>query len=530
MSPLGGEASPPLSLYEVNSTGRRAWRYAWDNSTKRLIKTPCDDGDSSSSDVLDLDESAGNSVTNWGKSASHSYNKFLLSFRKRMLLNAQCTFLPAEDAVTSDYWSYARWRFVQRISSSCMQVLSTQAMLHAVGVGGGRVGGALPAAAALSWVLKDGLGKMGKLVVNASFANDYDAYAKRSRFLSSVGYTLAIGAEMATPRVPPSLFLLVAACANVFKSVGTTVANTVRLPIQKSFATRENTGEIAARTGTQQVVADNLGLLLAIVISTTLMREPTKAASKVAGPAIANNIGKWAKSAVNAPAKNARRLLYAYPPLAFMDMGCIWLELKSVHMRTLNPERLSILAEDYVRQVPPDPRRGTTARRSSRAEALLPGEVSQRESLWGPLRLSKPADPIPLEVVPLGALVTSREELDDVLSQQAKGRSCYLVYRPRVRRSKQKRRGEAALAIAKGAPTKDIVQSMLQVAYLRALPYQRGLSESQARAWAIGTAQKCAERESSKFLESMRERGWDVSGVLLPSTTYFSVKPPVIKP
>ena len=415
-----------------------------------------------------------------------------------MLLNAQCTFLPAEDAVTSDYWSYARWRFVQRISSSCMQVLSTQAMLHAVGVGGGRVGGALPAAAALSWVLKDGLGKMGKLVVNASFANDYDAYAKRSRFLSSVGYTLAIGAEMATPRVPPSLFLLVAACANVFKSVGTTVANTVRL-------------------------------LLAIVISTTLMREPTKAASKVAGPAIANNIGKWAKSAVNAPAKNARRLLYAYPPLAFMDMGCIWLELKSVHMRTLNPERLSI-AEDYVRQVPPDPRRGTTARRSSRAEALLPGEVSQRESLWGPLRLSKPADPIPLEVVPLGALVTSREELDDVLSQQAKGRSCYLVYRPRVRRSKQKRRGEAALAIAKGAPTKDIVQSMLQVAYLRALPYQRGLSESQARAWAIGTAQKCAERESSKFLESMRERGWDVSGVLLPSTTYFSVKPPVIKP
>ena len=44
----------------------------------------------------------------------------------------------------------------------------------------------MPAAAALNWVLKDGLGRLGKLTVSTRFGRTFDSDLKRSRFTSSV--------------------------------------------------------------------------------------------------------------------------------------------------------------------------------------------------------------------------------------------------------------------------------------------------------------------------------------------------------
>jgi glutamate N-acetyltransferase/amino-acid N-acetyltransferase len=53
--------------------------------------------------------------------------------------------------------------------------------------------------------------------------------------------------------------------ANIGKSVGITTANVVRAPIQRSFVLEENLAEVAAKTSAQQVVADNLGLAVAVL-------------------------------------------------------------------------------------------------------------------------------------------------------------------------------------------------------------------------------------------------------------------------
>jgi hypothetical protein len=58
--------------------------------------------------------------------------------------------------------------------------------------------------------------------------------------------------------------LLLATIANVGKSIGITTANSVRAPIQRTFALEENMAEIAAKTSAQQVLADNIGLALAV--------------------------------------------------------------------------------------------------------------------------------------------------------------------------------------------------------------------------------------------------------------------------
>jgi hypothetical protein len=72
---------------------------------------------------------------------------------------------------------------LQRVCSSTISVFSTQQMLFAVGLGAKRT---LPAAAALNWVLKDGLGRLGKLTVATKFGRRFDADMKRFRFTSSL--------------------------------------------------------------------------------------------------------------------------------------------------------------------------------------------------------------------------------------------------------------------------------------------------------------------------------------------------------
>jgi glutamate N-acetyltransferase/amino-acid N-acetyltransferase len=50
-----------------------------------------------------------------------------------------------------------------------------QSLLQAVGVGAKR---ALPAAATINWVLKDGLGRLGRLTVATRFGESFDSDLK----------------------------------------------------------------------------------------------------------------------------------------------------------------------------------------------------------------------------------------------------------------------------------------------------------------------------------------------------------------
>lgn len=86
---------------------------------------------------------------------------------------ADLTFLSLQ--VTPDYWQYAQWRATHRLFSSMLSIFATQSLLAAVGVGAQR---SLPAAAAINWVLKDGLGRLGRLGVAARFGQSFDADLK----------------------------------------------------------------------------------------------------------------------------------------------------------------------------------------------------------------------------------------------------------------------------------------------------------------------------------------------------------------
>ena len=100
-------------------------------------------------------------------------------------------------------------------ASSMLSIMATQQMLYALGVGGtlktnhfvtnicvasewvllrwlsGRA--AVPTAAAVNWVLKDGLGRLGKFIVSTKFGNSFDSNLKRFRYNSSIIYSVSRG-------------------------------------------------------------------------------------------------------------------------------------------------------------------------------------------------------------------------------------------------------------------------------------------------------------------------------------------------
>ncbi|CAM9553325.1 unnamed protein product [Laminaria digitata] len=87
-------------------------------------------------------------------------------------------FIPED--VTPDYYHFTLWRMFQRFVAGTVNVFGTQALLLALGIKSRRLG----AAAAMSWVLKDALGKFGRILWASKMGRRFDSDAKRWRFRS----------------------------------------------------------------------------------------------------------------------------------------------------------------------------------------------------------------------------------------------------------------------------------------------------------------------------------------------------------
>ncbi|XP_057542386.1 protein root UVB sensitive 4 isoform X2 [Amaranthus tricolor] len=166
-------------------------------------------------------------------------------------------FIPKQ--VTENYIEYVKWKFLHRVFSSSLQVLATQAMFRAIGVGHAQ---SLSSAAAMNWVLKDGLGRLSRCIYTACVGSAFDTNLKRVRFATSVMFSLSIGIELMTPAFP-HCFLILASVANIAKQISLACYLATGTAVHRSFALADNMGEVSAKAQIQTVCFDNLGLLLA---------------------------------------------------------------------------------------------------------------------------------------------------------------------------------------------------------------------------------------------------------------------------
>ncbi|KAJ9672891.1 hypothetical protein PVL29_026231 [Vitis rotundifolia] len=214
-------------------------------------------------------------------------------------------------SVTSDYLDYTLWRGVQGVASQISGVLATQALLYAVGLGKG----AIPTAAAVNWVLKDGIGYLSKILLS-KFGRHFDVHPKGWRLFADLLENAAYGLEILTPAFPHQ-FLLIGAVAGAGRSAAALIQASTRSCFYAGFAAQRNFAEVIAKGEAQGMVSKSIGIMLGI--------------------ALANCIGS------SAPLSFA-----SFTVVTVVHMFCNLKSYQSIQLRTLNPYRASLVFSEYL--------------------------------------------------------------------------------------------------------------------------------------------------------------------------------------
>ena len=86
-------------------------------------------------------------------------------------------FLPKNypNSVSDDYMKFTTFQFVQSVTGTIAGTISTQAMLHALGLG---AGASMGMAATTNWIIKDGFGLLGGVIYAGLMGSKFDASPK----------------------------------------------------------------------------------------------------------------------------------------------------------------------------------------------------------------------------------------------------------------------------------------------------------------------------------------------------------------
>ncbi|XP_076889465.1 protein root UVB sensitive 2, chloroplastic-like [Bidens hawaiensis] len=240
-------------------------------------------------------------------------------------------------SVNEGYLRYTQFRALQHFSSAALSVLSTQSLLYAAGLR------PTPAqATAVSWVLKDGMQHVGKLICSNLGAR-MDSEPKSWRILADVLYDLGTGLEIFSPLCPP-LFLETAGLGNFAKGMAVVAARATRLPIYSSFAKEGNLSDLFAKGEAISTVFNVLGLGAGIQLVSTVC-------SSMQGKMIVG------------------------PILSIIHVYSVSQEMRAAPVNTLNPQRTAMIVEEFLK----------TGKVSS------PADLRYKENLLFPGRLIKDA-------------------------------------------------------------------------------------------------------------------------------------------
>ncbi|KAJ4952267.1 hypothetical protein NE237_029099 [Protea cynaroides] len=379
-------------------------------------------------------------------------------------------------SVSSDYMEYTLWRGVQGIASQISCVLSTQALLYAVGLGKG----AIPTAAAISWVLKDGIGYLSKIMLS-KFGRHFDVNPKGWRLFADLLENAAYGMEILTP-VFPQLFILIGAAAGAGRSAAALIQAATRSCFYAGFATQRNFAEVIAKGEAQGMVSKSIGIMLGI--------------------ALANCIGTSTLLA-----------LASFTLVTGVHMFCNLKSYQSIQLRTLNSYRASLLFSEYLLsgQVPPIK------------------EVNDEEPLFPslPLLIVKPickaqSQVLSVEAKDAAAQIERRVQLGSKLSEVINSKEDALALFDLYKNDGYmlvEHNGRFCVILREDSSPQDMLKSLFQVNYLYWLEKNMGIeSGSVAKDCRLGGRLQMSldyvQREFNHVKHDGQLAGWVTDGLI----------------
>lgn len=287
--------------------------------------------------------------------ALYSVDSSSEGFSKRLRRFVKHSFLP--QGVNKSYYHFMRWRICQRFINSNLHVLGTQSLIMGLGINSSKT---LGVSAALTWVLKDALGKLTRLVWASRMGKRFDSDAKRWRFRASLVYALGNYLEIVT-YVHPSLFLLWATIANSCKQVAMLTSSATRTSIYNSFrdGKRENIADITAKGEAQIAVVDLIGIAFGVSLS------------RVIGISI-------------------KSILTTYVVLQLLEIYCLFRQIRGVEYTVMNFERMTKVIEFFCDSIENSqivgngPINNSSKKLNSTMIIPTPGEIAQNERIFLP--------------------------------------------------------------------------------------------------------------------------------------------------
>ncbi|XP_014297779.1 RUS family member 1 isoform X1 [Microplitis demolitor] len=168
-------------------------------------------------------------------------------------------------SVHPDYISYQISDTIQAFASTILGTLTTHSILQSVGVGEST---ATSSAAAISWILKDGTGMIGRILFTWWKSTELDAQCKKWRLTADILNDLAMGIELTLPYTPSSVVTILLCLSTAMKSIVGVAGGATRAALTQHQALVGNLADVSAKDASQETFINLIGSFVGIFILT----------------------------------------------------------------------------------------------------------------------------------------------------------------------------------------------------------------------------------------------------------------------
>ena len=462
-----------------------------------------------------------NSQRDSGKDASSSLltrislkDKDLSSIRNIPFIHH---FLPANypHSVCPSYGRYASYCFLGSVAGSSAMVLSTSALLLAVGVG---TQSAAPMAAALNWVMKDGVGQLGGVLFASQLGKggvdvDYwkdkagkfmgplsnknkrkrgnfqrgtaDTNPKRWRMVAALALDLSTLLEICTPFLGAEYFLPCASIANIGKNIGFLAASASRAAIHQSLTKTEgktsNLGDVTAKSGSQAILASLLGTGIGILFSQTFCSHYGTAG-----------------------------ILAGFVVLSAVHQVCTYKAIQAVPLKTLDRHRLHIVLDSYMRaNLEHFIGDSDTKKQDSWALPLSPKQVAERESFLPMMPPDQSVQWLSIGTSLVHICPSGIDELESLLIRKDRDEEQFEKYILKVLTPSSTNSEDAGVQLTffEGAQDEDLLKGMFH-AYVAHECIMNGDCEEKDSTQIAQHSHSVTKSQLQQFIGQLEERGW----------------------
>ncbi|GAB2280189.1 Protein root UVB sensitive 3 [Dionaea muscipula] len=401
----------------------------------------------SSSAKLSLTASISSSPTPSSPSSSIAIQRFGTHYRiawSRIL----SAFVPEgfPSSVTPDYIPFQVWDSLQGLSTYIRTMLSTQALLSAIGVG---EKSATVVGATFQWFLRDLTGMLGGILFTFYQGSNLDSDAKMWRLVADLMNDFGMLMDLLSPLFP-SAFMFILCLGSLSRSFTGVASGATRAALTQHFSLQDNAADISAKEGSQETVATMVGMALGMLLARIM---------------IGHSLAMW----------------LCFLSLTMFHMFANYMAVRSLSLNNLNFERSSILLRHFMET----------------GQVLSPKQVSELEHVlpvwtypwsW--------RDPNFLYTrIHLGVKVSSvrPQDMMDLFR-------CAGCYYKKGKYLLLEKKGRVSIVTHKDSKAADVVQSFIHALVMANLSFEINSLHAASKSWM--------DKNYEDFLLKLQSSGW----------------------